>query len=164
MSSAGYSCRLFKPIFAYRQTAWTLIRLLLKEQSDLGPQCLQKWLLKSQAGDKADDNSCDWHFIFLSHESTHYLIHFEKNIPSNMVRVAWDFYSHEISLWDFYSQDLSLSLFLSLSLSPCCKCMIINIHVALYEIWEYLFLLTEAPLMLSILGKIFSIQHTKIFF
>ena len=39
-----------------------LIRLLLKEQSDLGPHCLQKWLLKSQADDKADDNSCDWRF------------------------------------------------------------------------------------------------------
>ena len=42
LSSAEYSCRLFKPIFAYRQTVWTLIRLLLKEQSDLGPHCLQK--------------------------------------------------------------------------------------------------------------------------
>ena len=29
MSSAEYSCRLFKPIFACRQTVWTLIRLLL---------------------------------------------------------------------------------------------------------------------------------------
>ena len=28
--------------FAYRQTVWTLIRLLLEEQSDLGPHCLQK--------------------------------------------------------------------------------------------------------------------------
>ena len=26
------------------------------EQSDLGPHCLQKWLLKSQADDKADDS------------------------------------------------------------------------------------------------------------
>ena len=33
-----------------------------QEQSDLGPHCLQKWLLKSQANDKADDNSCDWRF------------------------------------------------------------------------------------------------------
>ena len=33
-----------------------------KEQSDLGPQCLQKRLLKSQADDKADDNCCDWQF------------------------------------------------------------------------------------------------------
>ena len=33
-----------------------------KEQSDLGPHCLQKWLLKSQAEDKADDNCCDWRF------------------------------------------------------------------------------------------------------
>ena len=29
---------------------------------DLGPHCLQKLLLKSQADDKADDNSCDWRF------------------------------------------------------------------------------------------------------
>ena len=34
--------KLFKPIFAYRQTVWTLIRLLLEEQSDLGPHCLQR--------------------------------------------------------------------------------------------------------------------------
>ena len=46
--SAEYSCRHFKPIFAY-----------LKEQPDLGPHCLQK-CLKSQAEDKADDNCCDW--------------------------------------------------------------------------------------------------------
>ena len=53
---------LFKPLFAYRQTLWTLIRQLLEEQSDLGPHYLQKWLLKSQADDKADDNCCDWQF------------------------------------------------------------------------------------------------------
>ena len=35
---------------------------LLEEQSDLDPHCLQKWLLKSQADDKADDNCCDRHF------------------------------------------------------------------------------------------------------
>ena len=51
-----------KLFLAYRQTVWTKIRLLLKEQSDLGPHCLQKWLLKSQAEDKADDNCCDWRF------------------------------------------------------------------------------------------------------
>ena len=28
--------------FAYRQTVWTQIRLLLKEQSDMGPHCLQQ--------------------------------------------------------------------------------------------------------------------------
>ena len=50
---------LTNPNFAYRQTVWTQIRLL---QSDLGSHCLQKWLLKSQADDKADDNSCDWQF------------------------------------------------------------------------------------------------------
>ena len=32
------------------------------EQSDLGPHCLQKLLLKSQADNKADDNCCDWQF------------------------------------------------------------------------------------------------------
>ena len=48
--------------FAYRQAVLTLIRLLLEEQSDLGPHCLQNWLLKSQADNKADDNCCDWQF------------------------------------------------------------------------------------------------------
>ena len=62
MSSAEYSCKLLEAIFAYQQTVWIQIRLLLQEQSDLGPHCLQKWLLKSQAEDKADDNCCDWHF------------------------------------------------------------------------------------------------------
>ena len=38
MSSAEYSCKLFKPIFAYRQTVWTQI----EEQSNLVPHCLQK--------------------------------------------------------------------------------------------------------------------------
>ena len=33
-----------------------------QEQSDLGSHCLQKWLLKSQADDKAEDNCCDWQF------------------------------------------------------------------------------------------------------
>ena len=33
-----------------------------KKQSDLGPHCLQKWLLDSQADDKAEDNCCDWQF------------------------------------------------------------------------------------------------------
>ena len=46
--------------FVYRQTVWTKIRLFLKEQSDLGPHCLQNWLLKSQAD---DDNCCDWQFM-----------------------------------------------------------------------------------------------------
>ena len=41
---------------------WTLTRLLLEEQSDLGPHFLQKYLLKSQADGKADDSCCDWQF------------------------------------------------------------------------------------------------------
>ena len=64
MSSVYVVCwiflQTFQTYFAYRQTVWTLIRLLLKP--DLGPHCLQKSLLKSQADDKADDNSCDWRF------------------------------------------------------------------------------------------------------
>ena len=32
------------------------------DQTDLCPHCLQKWPLKSQADDKADDNYCDWQF------------------------------------------------------------------------------------------------------
>ena len=32
------------------------------QTAPLGPHCLQRWLLKSQADDKADDNSCDWRF------------------------------------------------------------------------------------------------------
>ena len=62
MLSAEYSCKFYNPIFAYWQTVWPQIRLLLEEQSDLGPHCLQKWLLKSQVDNKADDNSCDWRF------------------------------------------------------------------------------------------------------
>ena len=33
-----------------------------KEAVWSGRDCLQKWLLKSKADDKADDNSCDWRF------------------------------------------------------------------------------------------------------
>ena len=55
ISSAECSCTFFKPTFAYRQTVWTLIRLLQEEQSHQGPHCLQKLLSKSQADDKADD-------------------------------------------------------------------------------------------------------------
>ena len=35
MSSAEYTCRLFKPIFAYRQTVWTLIRLQMTKQTTI---------------------------------------------------------------------------------------------------------------------------------
>ena len=50
MSSVYVVCwiffKLFKPIYAYRLTVWTQIRLLLEEQSDLGPHCLQKMTFK----------------------------------------------------------------------------------------------------------------------
>ena len=63
MLSAEYSCRLFKPIFAFCIQANSVDPdQTAPKQSDLGPHCLQKWLLKLQADDKADDNSCDWHF------------------------------------------------------------------------------------------------------
>ena len=50
MWSAEYSCKLFKPIFCIPTNS------VDPEQSDLGPHCLQKWLIKSQADDKVDDN------------------------------------------------------------------------------------------------------------
>ena len=67
MSSVYVVCWIFLQtfqtyFFACRQTVWTQIRLLPEEQFDLGPNCLQKWHLKSQADDKADDNCCDWQF------------------------------------------------------------------------------------------------------
>ena len=58
MSSAEYSCKLFKPILCIRANSVDSDQ----EQSNLGPSCLQKWLLKSQADDIADDNCCDWQF------------------------------------------------------------------------------------------------------
>ena len=54
----------FQTYFAYRQTVWTLIRLL-EEGSDLGPQFAKttfKITLKSQTDDKADDSCCDVQF------------------------------------------------------------------------------------------------------
>ena len=67
MSSVYVVCWIFLQTFLNLvlhtgKTVWTQIRLLLEEQSDLGPYCLQKWLLKSQADYKADDNCCDWQF------------------------------------------------------------------------------------------------------
>ena len=51
MWSAEYSCKLLKAIFCIPANS-----VDPDQQSDLGPHCLQKWLLKSQAEDKADDN------------------------------------------------------------------------------------------------------------
>ena len=42
---------------------WTQIRLLLQEQSDLGPDCLLKESSKIfQQMTTADNFFCDWHF------------------------------------------------------------------------------------------------------
>ena len=66
MSSVYVVCwiflQTFQTYFCIQQTVWTQIRLHLEEQSDLGPHCLQKWLLKSQADEKADHSCCDWQF------------------------------------------------------------------------------------------------------
>ena len=61
MSSFEYSCKFFKPIFRIKANSVNPDQTApkLKEQSDVGPHCLQKWFLKSQADDKADDNCCD---------------------------------------------------------------------------------------------------------
>ena len=42
LSSAEYSCKLFKPIFCIQANSVDPDQTLLKEQSDLGPHCLQK--------------------------------------------------------------------------------------------------------------------------
>ena len=59
MSSVYVVCWIFLQTFLKK---YFCIQANSVEQSDLGPRCLQKWLLKPQADDKADDNSCDWRF------------------------------------------------------------------------------------------------------
>ena len=46
MSSAEHICKLFKPIFAYRQTVWALIRLLPKGAVCSGSTLFAKMTLK----------------------------------------------------------------------------------------------------------------------
>ena len=58
MSSVYVVCWIFLQTF---QT-YICIQANSVEQSDLGPHCLQKWPLKSQVDEKADDNCCDWQF------------------------------------------------------------------------------------------------------
>ena len=63
-SSAAYICLLQELISAYRQTVWTLIRLLLQEQSDHGPHCLiQGRLKRNSRRHRADDI---WHLVAIS--------------------------------------------------------------------------------------------------
>ena len=60
MSSVYVVCWIFLQTFQAYFCIQANSGAVLEEQSDLGPHCLQKWLLKSQADDKADDNCCDW--------------------------------------------------------------------------------------------------------
>ena len=59
------------------------------QTADLGPHCLQKWLLKSQVDDKADDNCCDWQFkgklhdVNLSRQSGD-ISSVKRKVPSSM--------------------------------------------------------------------------------
>ena len=62
MLSAEYSCKLFKPIFCIQENSVDPDQTAPRGAVWSGPHCLQKWLLKSQADDKADDNCCDWQF------------------------------------------------------------------------------------------------------
>ena len=66
MSSVYVVCwkflQTFQTYFCIQADIVHLIRQLLEEQFDLGPHCLLKWLLKSQADDKAENNCCDWQF------------------------------------------------------------------------------------------------------
>ena len=60
MSSVYVVCWIFLQTF---QTYFCIpANSMDPDQTALGPHCLQKWLLKSQADDKADDNSCEWRF------------------------------------------------------------------------------------------------------
>ena len=52
----------FQTYFCIQANSVDPDQMLLEEQSDLGPHCLQKWLLKSQADDIAVDNCCDGQF------------------------------------------------------------------------------------------------------
>ena len=60
MSSAYVVCWIFlltfQTYFCIQANSVDPDHIVLEEQSDLGPHCLQKWLLKSQADDKADNN------------------------------------------------------------------------------------------------------------
>ena len=66
MLSVYVICWLFLQTFqTYFCIQWNNVdpdQTALKEQSDLDPHCLQKWLLKSEVDDKADDNCFDWQF------------------------------------------------------------------------------------------------------
>ena len=63
MSSVYVVCwiflQTFQTYFCIQANIVAQIRLLLEEQFDLGPHCLQNGLLKSQADRKADHNCCD---------------------------------------------------------------------------------------------------------
>ena len=59
MSSVYVVCWIFLQTF---QAYFCIQTNSVDPDQTLGPHCLQKWLLKSQADDKADDNNCDWRF------------------------------------------------------------------------------------------------------
>ena len=60
MSSAYVVCWIFLQTF---QTNFCIpANNVDQDETDLSPHYLQKWLLKSQVGGKADDSCCDWQF------------------------------------------------------------------------------------------------------
>ena len=58
MSSIYVVCWIFLQTF---QT-YFCIQANSVDPDQTAPHCLQKWLLKSQADDKADESCCDWQF------------------------------------------------------------------------------------------------------
>ena len=62
MSSAEYSYKLFKPIFCIQANSVDPDQTAPLGAVWSGSTLFAKWLLKSQADDKADDNCCDWQF------------------------------------------------------------------------------------------------------
>ena len=62
MSSAEYSCKLFKPILCVQANSVDPDQTAPLGAVWSGSTLFEKSLLKSQADDKADDNCCDRQF------------------------------------------------------------------------------------------------------
>ena len=59
MSSVYVICWIFLQTF---QTYFCIQANSVDPDQTAPKHCLQNWLLKSQADEKADDNCCDWQF------------------------------------------------------------------------------------------------------
>ena len=62
MSSAEYFLQTFQTYFCIQANSVDPDQTAPRGAVWSGLHCLQKWLLKSQADDKADNHCCDWQF------------------------------------------------------------------------------------------------------